>query len=145
MPDLTVNSLPCFLRGISIIEINVPVTILKGMGTPREARPTHRFIDEYSELYADLFPAVLSFEAFKIRISQHISPICFGSNWSGGVSHHLETMGVKQKLHYEKPGKPKGGTEPSRITYHPQTALTLNSTVCLINGLSGFPQVVEMT
>lgn len=43
--------------------------------------------------------------------------------------HDLETRDVKQKLHYEKPGKPKQGTEPSRITYHPQAALTLNATV----------------
>jgi transposase len=43
--------------------------------------------------------------------------------------HQLEAMGVKQTLHYEKPGKPKRGTLPSRITYHPQASLTLNSTV----------------
>jgi SRSO17 transposase len=35
------------------------------MVTPREARPTLRFVDEYCELYADLFPEVRSFEAFK--------------------------------------------------------------------------------
>jgi SRSO17 transposase len=35
------------------------------MVTPREARPTLRFVDEYGELYADLFPEVRSFEAFK--------------------------------------------------------------------------------
>lgn len=40
--------------------------------------------------------------------------------------HQLEAIGVKQKLHYEKPGKPKRGTEPSRITYHPQASLQLN-------------------
>lgn len=43
--------------------------------------------------------------------------------------HQLEGMGVKQTLHYEKPGKPKRGTSPSRITYHPQASLVLNSTV----------------
>jgi transposase len=43
--------------------------------------------------------------------------------------HQLESMGVKQRLHYEKPGKPKQGTLPSRITYHPHASLTLNSTV----------------
>lgn len=47
--------------------------------------------------------------------------------------HHLETMGVKQKLHYEKPGKPKRGTEPSRITYHPQASLTLNPAVVALH------------
>ncbi|HIK17609.1 MAG TPA: transposase [Leptolyngbyaceae cyanobacterium M33_DOE_097] len=35
------------------------------MVTPREARPTLRFVDEYCELYADLFPEVRSFKAFK--------------------------------------------------------------------------------
>ena len=35
------------------------------MVTPRKARPTLRFVDEYCELYADLFPEVRSFEAFK--------------------------------------------------------------------------------
>jgi transposase len=43
--------------------------------------------------------------------------------------HHLETMGVQQQLHYAKPGKPKQGTEPRRITYQPQAALKPNSTV----------------
>jgi transposase len=47
--------------------------------------------------------------------------------------HQLEGMSVKQKLHYEKPGKPKRGTEPSRITYHPQAALKLNPTVVTIH------------
>jgi transposase len=47
--------------------------------------------------------------------------------------HQLEKMGVKQKLHYEKSGKPKRGTEPSRITYHPQAALKLNPTVVTIH------------
>ncbi|GAB4341316.1 MAG: hypothetical protein OHK0047_32970 [Leptolyngbyaceae cyanobacterium] len=31
----------------------------------REARPTIRFVDEYCQLYAGLFPEVRSFEAFK--------------------------------------------------------------------------------
>lgn len=35
------------------------------MVTPHEARPTLRFVDEYCELYTDLFPEVRSFEAFK--------------------------------------------------------------------------------
>ena len=35
------------------------------MVTPRDARPTIRFVDEYCQLYADLFPEVRSFEAFK--------------------------------------------------------------------------------
>lgn len=43
--------------------------------------------------------------------------------------HQLEQTGVKQTLHYEKPGKPKRGTPPSRITYHCQASLKLNSTV----------------
>ncbi|NJR63161.1 MAG: IS1634 family transposase [Cyanobacteria bacterium CRU_2_1] len=43
--------------------------------------------------------------------------------------HQLENTTVKQKLHYEKPGKPKRDTPPSRITYHPQASLTLNPTV----------------
>ena len=43
--------------------------------------------------------------------------------------HQLEDMGVKQTLHYEKPGKPKPETPPSRLTYHPHASLTLNSSV----------------
>jgi SRSO17 transposase len=35
------------------------------MVEPRVARPTLRFVDEYCELYARLFPEVRSFEAFK--------------------------------------------------------------------------------
>jgi SRSO17 transposase len=35
------------------------------MPASREARPTIRFVDEYCHLYADLFPEVRSFEAFK--------------------------------------------------------------------------------
>ena len=42
--------------------------------------------------------------------------------------HQLDGIRVKQKCHYEKSGKPKSGTPPSRITYHPQASLTLNST-----------------
>ena len=43
--------------------------------------------------------------------------------------HQLEELGVKQKAHYEKLGRPKPGTPASRITYFPQASLTLNSTV----------------
>lgn len=43
--------------------------------------------------------------------------------------HQLDGMGVKQMVHYDKPGKPKRGHPPSRITYHPQASLTLNTTV----------------
>jgi SRSO17 transposase len=35
------------------------------MVTPRAAQPTLRFVDEYCQLYAHLFPEVRSFEAFK--------------------------------------------------------------------------------
>jgi SRSO17 transposase len=35
------------------------------MPASREARPTVRFVDEYSQLYADLFSDVRGFEAFK--------------------------------------------------------------------------------
>jgi len=35
------------------------------MPASREARPTIRFVDEYCQLYADLFSDVRSFEAFK--------------------------------------------------------------------------------
>lgn len=35
------------------------------MAASREARPTIRFVDEYCQLYADLFSEVRSFEAFK--------------------------------------------------------------------------------
>lgn len=35
------------------------------MTLPREARPTLGFVDEYCELFADLWPEVPSFEAFK--------------------------------------------------------------------------------
>jgi hypothetical protein len=32
-------------------------------------------------------------------------------------------------LHYEKPSKPKRGTLPSCVTYHPQASFRLNATV----------------
>jgi SRSO17 transposase len=35
------------------------------MVDPRAARPTLRFVDEYCQMYADLFPEVRSFESFK--------------------------------------------------------------------------------
>ncbi|MGI0491360.1 IS701 family transposase, partial [Alkalinema pantanalense CENA528] len=35
------------------------------MSASREARPTIRFVDEYCQLYGDLFSDVRSFEAFK--------------------------------------------------------------------------------
>jgi hypothetical protein len=35
------------------------------MPASREARPTIRFVDEYCQLYEELFPEVRSFEAFK--------------------------------------------------------------------------------
>ncbi len=35
------------------------------MPATREARPTIRFVDQYCQLYADLFSDVRSFEAFK--------------------------------------------------------------------------------
>jgi transposase len=47
--------------------------------------------------------------------------------------HQLEHKGVKQTLHYEKPGKPKPDTPPSRITYQPQASLTLNSSVVTLH------------
>ncbi len=43
--------------------------------------------------------------------------------------HQLDGMGVKQKLHYQKPGKPKRGTAATGVTYHPQALLKLNLTV----------------
>ncbi len=43
--------------------------------------------------------------------------------------HQLEAISVKQTLHYEKPGKPKRETPPSRITYHPQASLKPNANV----------------
>lgn len=36
------------------------------MSAAREARPTIRFVDEYCQLFAQLFPEVRSFEAFKL-------------------------------------------------------------------------------
>lgn len=45
------------------------------------------------------------------------------------VWHQLEEMTVTQQSHYEKRGKPKLDTPPSRIIYHPQASLRLNSTV----------------
>lgn len=36
------------------------------MSAPRSARPTISFVDQYCQLYADLFPEVRSFEAFKL-------------------------------------------------------------------------------
>lgn len=45
------------------------------MSASREARPTIRFVDEYCQLYAGLFPEVRSFEAFKLLQLGMISDI----------------------------------------------------------------------
>lgn len=45
------------------------------MSTARKARPTIRFVDEYCQLYAGLFPEVRSFEAFKLLHLGMISEI----------------------------------------------------------------------
>ena len=45
------------------------------MSASREARPTIRFVDEYCQLYAGLFPEVRSFEAFKLLHLGMISEI----------------------------------------------------------------------
>ena len=45
------------------------------MPASREARPTIRFVDEYCQLYADLFSDVRSFEAFKLLHLGMISEI----------------------------------------------------------------------
>jgi SRSO17 transposase len=45
------------------------------MPASREARPTIRFVDEYCQLYAGLFPEVRSFEAFKFLHLGMISEI----------------------------------------------------------------------
>jgi transposase len=41
--------------------------------------------------------------------------------------HQLATPTVQSIPHYDRPGKPKRGTSPSRITYRPQATLTLNT------------------
>lgn len=45
------------------------------MSASREARPTIRFVDEYCQLYEELFPEVRSFEAFKFLHLGMISEI----------------------------------------------------------------------
>jgi len=45
------------------------------MSATREARPTIRFVDEYCQLYADLFSDVRSYEAFKFLHLGMISEI----------------------------------------------------------------------
>ena len=45
------------------------------MPASRAARPTTRFVDEYCQLYEDLFPEVRSFEAFKLLHLGMISEI----------------------------------------------------------------------
>ncbi|PZV09068.1 MAG: IS701 family transposase [Leptolyngbya sp.] len=45
------------------------------MPASREARPTIRFVDEYCQMYEDLFPEVRSFEAFKLLHLGMISEI----------------------------------------------------------------------
>lgn len=41
--------------------------------------------------------------------------------------HHLTNRQVSSKAHYDRPGKPKPGTAPARVTYHPQATLSLNT------------------
>ncbi len=45
------------------------------MSAAGEARPTIRFVDEYCQLFAGLFPEVRSFEAFKLLHLGMISEI----------------------------------------------------------------------
>jgi SRSO17 transposase len=45
------------------------------MPASREARPTIRFVDEYCQLYEELFPEVRSYEAFKLLHLGMISEI----------------------------------------------------------------------
>ena len=47
--------------------------------------------------------------------------------------HELEHVSVTQKRHYERPGKPKQDQAPSRLTYHPQASLKLNSGVVILH------------
>jgi transposase len=41
--------------------------------------------------------------------------------------HNLDSIRVEAKAHYAKRGKPKPGTLPTRITYHPTASLVLQS------------------
>jgi len=43
--------------------------------------------------------------------------------------HRLDAMEVVEKAHYERPGKPKAGTLPTRITYHLQATPGLREEV----------------
>jgi SRSO17 transposase len=45
------------------------------MPASRDARPTIRFVDEYCQLFEDLFPEVRSYEAFKLLHLGMISDI----------------------------------------------------------------------
>jgi SRSO17 transposase len=45
------------------------------MPASRESRPTIRFVDEYCQLFEDLFPEVRSYEAFKLLHLGMISEI----------------------------------------------------------------------
>ncbi len=45
------------------------------MSAAREARPTIRFVDEYCQRFAGIFPEVRSFEAFKLMHLGMISEI----------------------------------------------------------------------
>jgi SRSO17 transposase len=45
------------------------------MPASREARPTIRFVDEYCQLFEDMFPEVRSYEAFKLLHLGMISEI----------------------------------------------------------------------
>jgi transposase len=43
--------------------------------------------------------------------------------------HQLSDLSLQSIPHYERPGKPKQGTAPNRMTYRPQAVLTLNITL----------------
>lgn len=75
------------------------------MVDPRAARPTLRFVDEYCEIYADLFPEVRSFESFKYLHVGMISDLkrktlpaiakAVGLNNEQGL-HHYRSRSVPQ-------------------------------------------------
>lgn len=85
------------------------------------AQATRHWQGQLRQLCAQAFAceadAVAAIEQFKQRLS-----------W-----HQLQEVSVKPQLHYERPGKPKQGTLPSRITYHPSATLQLDATVVALH------------
>jgi SRSO17 transposase len=75
------------------------------MPSSRSARPTIRFVDEYCQLFEDLFPEVRSYEAFKLL---HLGMISEVKRKSLPAIAKAVGLDNQQSLHHFLRGAPSG-------------------------------------